>query len=497
MTASIPRNPAPLRVVDLPGGFLMRRPVLFGAMASASLWALIIGVGYAGVRLASSVISTLPDAGPSVPDDAKAGQDGDAATDRLAGVVSSLGPLGGILLSIDYAQRLGGVDPLVSAAMQPASAGPRGSAGDDLMRQRPARPASAPAPAPSAPSSPASSPAYSGWRAELTSMLRSLGIGPGAARVALDDTLLDSVSGGDAQAAAAGGAAPAGEAETEERDRQFDALNRVLVDTGGLLLPAWAVEIQPEVRYSYKGANGLLIVEQNGNRQVMSQDSETDQLEAAVTARLGLPWSSQAEIRVPYLYASETTSFGNQSENTSASGLGDIEFALSHQFARESQYMPDLLAQVYWKTNSGKDAFDGDDRTLPLGTGFHGVGGRLTAVKTYDPVVFQGTVGYTRNFEGNKQGFDIDPGDSLYVGVGSVLAAGPGVALRTGLTMNFTSAASVDGNKIDGSDKTEGVLGIGTSINLPDNVLLDVSAGIGVTEDAPDVALRAALAYRF
>lgn len=490
MIASVPQSPAPSGPVDLPIGFLVRRPALFCAVASASLWALIIGGGYAGVRLAGSVMSALPDAERPTRADGKPAHDDAAATDRLAGVVNSLGPLGGILLSIDYAQRLGGVDPLVSAAMLPASAEARGSAGGDRMRERHAQATSAAARSPG--------PSDSKWRAELTSLLRGLDIWPRTSRVALDDAALASVSGGDAQAAAAGGAAvPPDDKQTEERDRQFDALNRVLVDTGGLLLPPWALEIQPEVRYSYKGANGLLIVEQDGTRQVMSQDSETNQLESAVTARLGLPWSSQAEIRVPYLYATENTSFGNQSESTSASGLGDIELALSHQFIRESQYLPDLLAQAYWKTNTGKDAFDGSDRTLPLGTGFHGVGGRLTAVKTYDPVVFQGTVGYTRNFEGNKQGFDIDPGDSLYVGVGSVLAAGPGVALRTSLTMNFTGEASVDGNKIDGSDKTEGVLGLGTSVTLPDDVLLDVSAGIGVTEDAPDVALRAALAYRF
>ena len=489
MTASASQNRAPAGLLHRPVGFLVRRPALLCAVTSASLWGLIIGGGYAGVRLAGSVTWAWPDVGRSAEAAGKANRgDDDAATDRLTGVVNSLGPLGDILLSIDYAQRLSGVDPRVSAAILPGEL--HGSLGKDMMRKRHAQASSA--------SAPSSSPPSGKWREELASLLSSLGIGPRPSHLALDDAALDSISGGDAQAAAGGGETTrVGDKETEERDRQFDALNRVLVDTGGLLLPPWAMEIQPEVRYSYKGANGLLIVEQDGVRQVMSQDSETNQLESAVTGRLGLPWSSQAEIRVPYLYATENTSFGNQSESTSASGLGDIELAFSHQFIRESQYLPDLLAQAYWKTNTGKDAFDGSDRTLPLGTGFHGVGGRLTAVKTYDPVVFQGTVGYTRNFEGKKQGFDIDPGDSVYFGIGSVLAAGPGVALRTGLTMNFTGEASVDGNKIDGSDKTEGVLGVGTSVTLPDNVLLDVSAGIGVTEDAPDVALRAALAYRF
>ena len=74
------------------------------------------------------------------------------------------------------------------------------------------------------------------------------------------------------------------------------------------------MELQPELIYSYKGANGLLIVEQNGVRSVQAHEADRDKLETAITARLGLPWRSQAEVRVPYLRVSEDASDGVRSD---------------------------------------------------------------------------------------------------------------------------------------------------------------------------------------
>jgi hypothetical protein len=78
-----------------------------------------------------------------------------------------------------------------------------------------------------------------------------------------------------------------------------------------------------------------------------------------------------------------------------------------------------------------------------------------------------------------------------------VLAAGPGVSLRAGFGMSFTGEAEVEGEEVAGSGRTEGVLSLGTGVTVAPGALLDVGVGIGVTDDAPDVAARAALAYRF
>jgi hypothetical protein len=293
---------------------------------------------------------------------------------------------------------------------------------------------------------------------QVAAQLRELGLATTSAPPALSDASLERVAAGQAPgpAGADGGAGA-------DRDPQFDALNRVLVEKGGVLLPSWTFELQPELLYSYKGSNGLLIVERDGARSVTAHDADLDRLEAAVTARLGLPWRSQAEVRVPYLRVSEDTSDGFDGESRGQGGLGDVEIALSRQFLREDGRLPDLVGEVRWRVPTGDDPFGGDGGPA-TGSGFHGLGGRVTLLKTYDPVVFLGGLAYTANLEDEKGGFDIDPGDTWSFNLAAVLAAGPDVSLRAGFAMSFTDEADVDGEEVAGSGKTEGVLSLGTGV---------------------------------
>ena len=229
----------------------------------------------------------------------------------------------------------------------------------------------------------------------------------------------------------------------------------------------------------------------------MAHDVDLNRFETALIGRLGLPWQSQAEIKVPYLYAQEDSSSGVRTDSRSQAGLGDVELALTHQFVRESGWWPDLLLEGRWKTNTGKDAFDGSNGTLPLGTGFNGLSARVTAVKTVDPVVLIGTAGYTRNFEGKREGFRIDPGDQWLGSLSAVLAAGPGVSLRTGTSVGFSDEATVDGDRVAGSDRVDARLNFGLGATITERVILDLGFGVGVTDNAPDFTTRAGLGYRF
>jgi len=392
----------------------------------------------------------------------------------------------------DYTRRLADIDQALSATIAiPATS----STTDAVPSAAPVEPRGAVS-RPSDSTGPAVEAASADGevRDVVLEMLREFGLvsyGPGSSMSAAE---LDSIVGGQAEPGMISDPAP----DDEAADPSLDALNRVLVEGGGLLLSPWTVELQPEGRYSYKGANGLLIREVNGQRSVVSHSADLTKLEAAITARMGLPWQSQIEARVPYVRVSEESSVGgNSMSNSSEHGLGDIEVGLSHQLLRESGWIPDLIGEVRYRAPTGDDGFGGDDNSLPVGSGFHGITGRLTAVKTIDPVVFLGSIGYTANLKDTKEGFDIDPGDSVELGVTAILAAGPGVSLRTGFGLSFTDEAEVDNQKISGSDKTEGVLNLGGAVVLPGKNLLDLGVGVGVTDDAPDVAVRLALTHRF
>ena len=191
-------------------------------------------------------------------------------------------------------------------------------------------------------------------------------------------------------------------------------------------------------------------------------------------------------------------SFAEEMHN--GTGMGDVEIGLTRQLLWEGDAVPDLLASVRWKTTTGDSAFDVDPGDLAVGSGFHAVSGTLTAVKSREPLVFFGSLSYTGNLPDTKAGLDIDPGDTIGLTLGSILAAGPGTSLSFALDQTFSQATEVNGRDLPGSDGVSAMLKVGASAVLPfgaSRSLLSVTAGVGVTDDAHDLRLVASLPYRF
>ena len=65
------------------------------------------------------------------------------------------------------------------------------------------------------------------------------------------------------------------------------------------------------------------------------------------------------------------------------------------------------------------------------------------------------------------------------------------------MSMYIGEALVGDGNEIAGSDQVIGTFVIGASATLSARVLLDVTAGIGLTEDASDYFVRFSLPIQF
>ena len=287
---------------------------------------------------------------------------------------------------------------------------------------------------------------------------------------------------------------PAASEEAGRADEGGRALERTLVRTGGLVVAKGTFELEPRLQYSYRGFEGLRIVTVGGISQIAPQDISRNQLEASVALRAGLPWSMQAEIRVPYVWAYEdraTLSAARESERVS--GLGDIELALARQFVDERPGRPALLGSLNWKSATG----DHELGRLSPGSGFPQLQGALTAVMRQDPLVFFGTASYAYVFERQRSGTDVDPGDSIGLKVGSLLAASPETSLRAAFDFTRSGRARVSGSSVAGSDATVGILEIGLATLLGARTLLDVELGIGVTPDAPDFRVRLALPIRF
>jgi hypothetical protein len=272
------------------------------------------------------------------------------------------------------------------------------------------------------------------------------------------------------------------------------ALERTLVQGGALLLNAGEAEITPSFRFSRREDDAPIAFAADGETFVAEDDVRRNLFEWELGLRLGLPFDSQIEAGFPYRLVdqSEVTSvaFAAQQERSrSGSGLGDLSIGLAKTLLRERRWWPDLVGRVTWDTATG----DTRDGGVLLGSGFHEITGSLTATKRQDPLVFVGEASYQKAFENDG----IAPGDQLGFTVGTFLAASPEASLRLTFEQTFADEIEIDDREIEGSDRVLGSLNLGASVILGPRLLLDVVAGVGVTDDAPDYSIRASLPLRF
>src|SRR5262249_11352779 len=103
--------------------------------------------------------------------------------------------------------------------------------------------------------------------------------------------------------------------EDDDLDR---ALERTLVREGALVLPPWTYELTPQFSYAHWDR--------------IQDPAVRNSYNAALTFRMGLPWSSQISATLPYEY--------NQfRDGSSSSGLADAGFLFSKSLLVESCWL--------------------------------------------------------------------------------------------------------------------------------------------------------------
>ena len=302
---------------------------------------------------------------------------------------------------------------------------------------------------------------------------------------------------------------PAPEAPTEEYGREDElaqaALERTLIQRGGLLLGPGTVEFEISMRYFNASSDrisidGFTILPVLVVGDIVSERIRRDILLPSFSVRIGLPKSFQFDVRMPFGYEAERIVTGdNMEKSRSSSGIGDLDLGISKQIARERGVLPDLLAGFRWKSTSGGDPFSPETTTSALGTGFgfHSFTGSLTGVKVRDPVVYFGGFSYTTNLADTKQVGRINPGDPVGVQFGLAMALNLESSISFSWEQRFTGHTKLEGIKIPGSFLTEGTFRVGTSYVLGPGKALDLGVGIGLTQDAPDVQFNIAIPFRF
>lgn len=289
--------------------------------------------------------------------------------------------------------------------------------------------------------------------------------------------------------------APApGQIEVSEEAAQR-ALERALVESGALLLPSGVAEFAPGLTYRRREVDnpGQIALLTNGQLFASNSLVRSNQVEASGLFRLGLPWTSQVEVNVPYDYKSVTAvnqigGTGVSTQTTDAWGFGDPSITFIKQLTTEGEWRPSLFAAVGWDTNLGQRRAG-----IPLGTGFDEITGSLTAVKRQDPIVFTAGLGYAHSL----QYAGVQPGDLYTTSLGMLFGVSPETALRVSPQLAFEDQTRLHNVPIGGSNQVLGTMTFGALSILGPGFVMDLNTDIGLTRDAPKYAIRVSFPIRF
>lgn len=279
------------------------------------------------------------------------------------------------------------------------------------------------------------------------------------------------------------------EQEAEEAKRQLDAFLR----RQRLLFKEAELELEFAASYSQDTAEfGCLGI---GTQFCALGSPITSRLitrsaDGNLVARYGLADDVEFDLIIPFTFVEQEQDINPLEseptlERTDHVGLSDVAWAVRYAAYREDGIWPDVVFSLNAKSPTG-------DEDRGLGTGNWNVGGAVTLVKTIDPVVFFGGLGYTAALE--SEGFD--PGDQILYSVGMGFSLNDQVAFSTSLIGAAVRRASLNGAELIGSGVDFNTLLFATTVRLAEGLFLEPFVGFGLTKESGDFIVGINVPYR-
>lgn len=260
---------------------------------------------------------------------------------------------------------------------------------------------------------------------------------------------------------------------------------------------------------------------------------DADIFTSDLTLRYGVSDSFFIDASIPFLYRTSNFRSGGAGgaanvpveARVSDQGLGDVSIGASYQLLAETARRPNLVISGRVKLPTGQEPFGVDfvevegsegnlqvPSALATGSGVWGASLGVSALKTIDPMVVFGSINYFRNFERSFGDIDENPGDQPgRVAIGNAFQFGAGLAYAlnesSSISMSYSQRlversrlkldAAENFQRVVGSQANIGLVNLGATFALGQNLSLITTVGIGLTDDSPDMVVGVRIPYRF
>lgn len=226
------------------------------------------------------------------------------------------------------------------------------------------------------------------------------------------------------------------------------------------------------------GFGGLIEVE-NINRSFV----------APLTTRYGLSEDIQLTGTVPLGVSLVELEDPFVEEQSSLFGVGDIVLGANAVLGKGNDEAPDILGgvNIILPTDNGRAGVGGLQPAL--GSGFFGIGWNLTAIRSYDPAVFFGSIGHSHLFERRMSGGQVQPGEFIDYSFGMSFAINDEVTLNGEVLGGFQFDTEFNGAEIPNSSNEPISLRLSIIRTVNPTYFIEPSLQFGLTDDAGTVQL--------
>ena len=221
------------------------------------------------------------------------------------------------------------------------------------------------------------------------------------------------------------------------------------------------------------------------------QASEIRMREATMTmaVRLGLATWLEMFAELPFIRADREIIKEEGVQTPNAMGMGDISTGIKCLLVRETPRRPDIIASLNVNIPTGTSPNPLDPAVVALGSGQWQTSTKLTFVKSSDPIVLFGGIGYAYIFEKTLHNVNVDSAHALYYDLGIGLAINSQITLTGQFAGNYRPDIVLDGKKAVGSAQEPMTAMFGMSYCLSKTQYFEPSVTVGVNDDATDAML--------
>lgn len=296
-----------------------------------------------------------------------------------------------------------------------------------------------------------------------------------------------------------------------------------LPEGSGVMTPEGGLVVDPSIEFSHSSSNrlvfrGVEIVSGIQIGVIEASDADRDAIVGTAAARYGLTNRIEVEARVPTIYRQDRVMTLAQQNNQitrtislDGGGIGDAEIGARYQINSGRDGWPVFIGGLRAKSDTGTGPFDVDRDTagvateLATGSGFLGVEPNISVMRVSDPAVLFANASYLVHLPkdidktfGNITVGEVDPGDSIGVGLGFGFALNPEFSFSLGYKHNyiFPTKTELNGTIQSSEDLQVGSMLLGMSYRVSDKVTISSNLEFGMTSDSPDTRFTLRVPYQ-